>query len=191
MAERTPEQETAGPSAESWAEHSVERDDPMVTLGRISGLFGVKGWVKVFSHARPRESITDFGRWYLRGRSGWEAFQVADGRRHGSGVVVRLEGIEDRDQAAALLQRDIAVHRDDMPATAPGEFYWLDLIGLSVRNLDDVELGKVTGLLETGANDVMVVRGDRERLLPFVQGQFVKSVDLEAGLILVDWDPEF
>lgn len=183
MAERTPRRETSGPS--------VDSDDRMVTLGRISGLFGVKGWVKVFSHARPRESIVDFGRWYLRGRGGWEAFQVVDGRRHGSGVVARLEGIDDRDGAAALLQRDIAVHRDDMPAARPGEFYWLDLIGLSVRNLDDVELGEVTGLLETGANDVMVVRGDRERLLPFVQGQFVKSVDLEAGLILVDWDPDF
>ncbi|MDQ2068854.1 ribosome maturation factor RimM [Natronospira bacteriovora] len=163
----------------------------MVTLGRISGLFGVKGWVKVYSHARPRESIVDFDTWYLRHRGEWQPFRVLEGRKHGKGVVARLEGIEDRDQAAALIQRDIAIPRETMPATQADEFYWVDLIGLSVRNLEGVEFGEVTGLLETGANDVMVVQGDRERLLPFVQGQFVKSVDLEVGLILVDWDPDF
>ncbi|MEA5444647.1 ribosome maturation factor RimM [Gammaproteobacteria bacterium AB-CW1] len=163
----------------------------MVTLGRISGLFGVRGWVKIFSHTRPRESIVDFGTWYLKGRGGWEAITVLDGRRHGNGVVARLEGIEDRDQAAELLKRDVAVRREQLPPAEEGEYYWLDLIGLQVETLEGVELGRVTGLLETGANDVLVVKGDRERLLPFVQGQFIKTVDLSAKRMVVDWDPDF
>lgn len=168
------------------------RDNDMVTLGRVSGLFGVRGWIKVFSHARPRESIVDFQRWFLRGRDGrWEEMQVLEGRRQGNGVVAHLEGVDDRDAAAGLVKRDIAVPRQDMPPAEEGEYYWLDLIGLKVVTVDGVDLGEVVELVETGANDVLVVRGDRERLLPFVQEQFIKDIDLPAGRMTVDWDPDF
>jgi len=164
----------------------------MVILGRVSGLFGVKGWVKIFSHARPRESIIQFKHWFLSSPTGWEAVKVLDGRKHGTGVVAQLDGVNDRDEAEQLLQRDIAIPREDMPPTNPDEYYWVDLIGLAVKTTQDVDLGHVQRLVETGANDVLVVQGDdRERFLPFVQGQFVKSIDLQAGLMVVDWDPDF
>lgn len=182
---------TTDPSGQRPADRDGQRDD-MVTLGQVSGLFGVHGWVKVFSHARPRESIVEFERWLLRARSGpWQEFRVLEGRRQGNGVVARLEGIDDRDAAGELLRCEIAVPRRDMPPARTGEYYWIDLIGLRVETLDGVDLGRVVDLVETGANDVLVVRGDRERLLPFVQEQFVRSIDLDSGRMTVDWDPDF
>ncbi|MCP1726330.1 16S rRNA processing protein RimM [Natronospira proteinivora] len=173
------------------ARSDMPPDTEMVVMGRVSGLFGVRGWVKIYSHARPRESIVDFQRWFLRGPGGWQPYSVVTGRKHGNGVVAQLEGVDDRDQAAGLMGRDIAIARDDLPATDPDEFYWVDLIGLVVETEQGVTLGRVVDLVETPANDVLVVQGDRERLVPFVQGPFIKTIDLDAGCMVVDWDPEF
>jgi 16S rRNA processing protein RimM len=104
---------------------------------------------------------------------------------------VHIAGIDDRDIAASLLNTQIAVRREQLPPAAEGEYYWSDLVGLAVRTIAGVELGKVTHLMQTGANDVLVVKGDRERLIPFLQPDVVKRVDLDAGIIEVDWDPEF
>jgi 16S rRNA processing protein RimM len=106
-------------------------------------------------------------------------------------VVARLESCENRDQAAALMNCEIGVRRDQLPATAPGEYYWYDLLGLEVVTLQNEVLGKVDHLLETGANDVLVVVGDRERLIPFVLNDVVKHVDQQAGFIRVDWDKDY
>ena len=166
--------------------------DELLILGKIAGLFGVKGWVKVFSHTDPRENIVGYSPWYLRKGGGeWTPVKVKSGRRHGKSVVALLEGIEDRDGAVALQGYDIAVHRSQLPAPADGEFYWTDLIGLTVSTESGVELGRVDHLLETGANDVLVVRGERERLIPFLYGDVVKTVDLAQRCMVVDWDPDF
>lgn len=162
-----------------------------VVLGRVSGLFGVRGWVKVYSHTEPRENIAGYSDWYLRCDGDWQPARVEQGRRHGKGVVVKLVGIEDRDQAAGLIDCDIAIDRDQLPPLPPGEYYWTDLEGLRVVTLEGTELGRVSHLFATGANDVMVVTGERERLLPFVQPDIIRRVDPEQGLIEVDWDPEF
>jgi 16S rRNA processing protein RimM len=154
-------------------------------------VYGVGGWVRVFSYTEPRGNIVDYQPWHLRSGDDWEPRRLAEGRVHGKGVIARLEGCEDRDQALALMNREIGVRRDQLPATAPGEYYWSDLMGLEVVNLQHASLGKVDHLLETGANDVLVVVGDRERLIPFVQHDVVKRVDLETGVIQVDWDKDF
>ena len=159
-------------------------------LGRVSGLFGVRGWVKVFSHTSPKENILSYKTWYLKDADGWHPFELDQGRIHGKGIVAALKGVADRDQAAGLLEAEIAIPRDQLPQTAQDEYYWADLEGLRVINLDGVELGRVDYLFETGANDVMVVKGRKQRLLPFI-GQVVAGVDLAAGVITVDWDPEF
>ncbi len=163
-----------------------------IVVGRINGLHGVRGWVKVFSHTQPRENILSYKTWYLQQGGNWVATELADGRPQGKGIVARLKGYDDRDQAAALLTCDIAILRDQMPKAAPGEYYWADLQGLKVINAEGIELGVVEQLMETGANDVLVVRGgDTERLIPYVTGQFVLDVSLDEGVIKVDWDPEF
>jgi 16S rRNA processing protein RimM len=159
-----------------------------VVLGRISGVFGVRGWVKVYSYTEPREAVLDYSRWLLNRKDGWQEATVAEGQRHGKTIIARIDGYVDRDQAADLVGADIGVPRDAMPETRGGQFYWSDLEGLEVRHRDGTELGKVVYLLETGANDVMVVKGEQERLIPFVMDKVVLGVDLDKGEIEVDWE---
>jgi 16S rRNA processing protein RimM len=163
----------------------------LVVLGRISGVYGVRGWVRVFSHTDPRENILSYRPWFLRRDGSWESLEVAEGRRHGKGVVARLEGIDDREAARALLGLEIAVDRDRLGMAGPGEYFWTDLEGLEVVTTEGRTLGVVDHLFETGANDVMVVKGDRERLVPFSEPEPVREVDLEDRRILVDWDPDY
>jgi len=163
----------------------------MVALGRISGVFGVHGWVKVFSHTSPRSNILEYSPWYLGSGRHWDAVEVLDGQSHGKGVIARLAGCTDRDQAAALIGREIAVQREQLPDPEVGDYYWADLEELRVQTTGGLDLGRVDHLFETGANDVLVVQGERERLIPYIWGDVVRSVDLEAGLLVVDWDPDF
>ncbi len=121
----------------------------------------------------------------------WRKASLAEGRKQGKKLVGRFEGIDDRDGAVALVGAEIAIRRSDLPEPDEAEFYWVDLIGLGVTNTDGESLGSVDRLIETGAHDVLVVQGDRERLIPFVTGEIVKDVDLDAGRILVDWSAEF
>lgn len=165
--------------------------DRLVIVGRIGGLHGVRGWLKVYSHTEPRGRILDYGPWLVQGEDDGLTVEVEDGREHGKGIVVKLKGYDDRDAAARLLGRDIAVRRARLGAPAPGEYYWTDLEGLRVVTLEGRELGLIDHLFETGANDVVVVRGDRERLIPFVQGQVIRRIDIDAGVMEVDWDPDF
>ena len=159
-----------------------------VVLGRISGLFGVKGWVKVYSYTEPREAVLEYRRWLLSGKDGWREATVAEGQRHGKTIIARIDGYVDRDQAAELIGTEIAVPRDELPEAEEGRFYWSDLEGLRVVHRDGNELGRVAYLLETGANDVMVVQGEQERLIPFVMGEVILGVDLAGGRIDVDWE---
>lgn len=154
-------------------------------------MYGVKGWVRVFSYTAPRESILEYSPWLLRRDGRWESYEVEEARRHGKGVVARLAGIDDRDAAVALMGADIAVFREQLGELEAGEYYWTDLEGLEVVTTGGTTLGVIDHLVETGANDVMVVKGERERLLPFVKPDVVREVDLVSGRVVVDWDPEF
>lgn len=163
-----------------------------VILGRVSGVYGVQGWVRVQSETQPRQNILGYTPWFLRRGELGQAYRLESGRPQGKAIVAKLAGVDDRDQAAALVGLDIAVKRSQLADDlAPGEYYWVDLEGLAVETVAGVSLGRVDHLMETGANDVLVVQGDRERLIPYLPGQVVVEVDLAAGRLLVDWDPEF
>jgi len=162
-----------------------------ISVGKISGVFGVKGWVKVFSFTDPRENILTYSPWLLKKGDETKTVNVVDGQLQGKTIVAQLTGVDDRDQAASLMGWDIFITQDQLPKAAKGEYYWSDLIGLNVETIDGVQLGVVDSLLETGANDVVIVQGERERVIPFLQGQTIINVDLNAGKIVVDWDPEF
>ena len=142
----------------------------------------------MYSYTEPREAVLDYDRWLLSGKNGWQEATVAEGQRHGKTVIVRITGYDDRDQAVGLIGTEIGVPRDELPETDSDQYYWSDLEGLSVVHRDGTELGKVDHLLETGANDVMVVRGETERLVPFVMDKVVLGVDLAKGEIRVDWE---
>jgi len=171
----------------------VSESGRRVLIGRIVGLYGVQGWLKIESWAEPRMKIFDYQPWLLSTESGSETQIVgAKGRQQGKGMVAQLPGIDDREQAAALIGMDIHVAREQLPPPGKDEYYWVDLEGLEVVTTEDVPLGWVSHLFATGANDVVVVRdGARERLIPFIQGSYVRSVDMSAKRMVVDWDPEF
>ena len=161
----------------------------VVQIGHVSGVHGIKGWVKIYSLTDPREAIFEYQPWLL-GESR-EEIRIAQGIKHGKHLVALLENLNDREQAENLVNRPIAVYRDQFPELPDDEFYWTDLLGLSVRLGNGTELGTIEKMLATGAHDVMVVRGERERLIPFVREQYVKSVNLDDGIVVVDWDPDF
>ena len=154
----------------------------------MSGLFGVKGWVKVFSYTQPREAILKYDCWHLRTDGAWRTVTVAEGKRHGKSVIVHFDGVDDRDKAAVLVDCDVAIERAELPTTEEGSFYWADLEGMKVVHRDGTELGRVAYLLETGANDVLVTTSDPERLIPFIVDKVILDVDLAAGVITVDWE---
>ncbi len=162
-----------------------------INVGKISGVFGIKGWVKVFSFTECRENILSYSPWLLKKDSETRLIAVIDGKLQGKAVVAQLDGVNDRDQAASFMGWDIYITPEQLPKVAKDEYYWSDLIGLNVETDLGVELGVVESLLETGANDVVIVKGERERVIPFLQGQTIIAIDLEAGRMVVDWDPDF
>ena len=178
------------------SEHDAPRKDlllgRLLLLGKFHGAFGVKGELKLESFTDPPERIFKYLPWTLRDAQGRERTCAdARGRATAKGVVARVEGIEDRDAADAMRGTQVWVPRSTLPPPGPGEYYWVDLEGLRVENLEGVAFGTVSHLFATGANDVLVVQGDRERMIPFVEPDFVKSVDFDAGLVVVDWDADF
>ncbi len=162
-----------------------------ILLGRVAGAFGVRGELKLLSWTDPRDALFTYQPWILRAGDAEREVSGVRGRDTGKLVVARFPGVDTREQAEAMAGTEIWVPRERLPAPAPGEYYWVDLEGLAVVTVDGVPLGTVSHLFETGANPVMVVTGERERLLPFVVGPYVVSVDFDAGRIVVDWDPDF
>jgi 16S rRNA processing protein RimM len=165
--------------------------DRLLTVGRIVGVHGVGGWVKIESFTEPRLRIFAYRPWRLKRAQSETEIESAQGHEQGKGMVAKLSGCDDRDAAVALVGAEILVPRSALPKPKRGEVYWADLEGLDVVTVEGAPLGKVSHLFATGANDVLVVRGERERLIPYVTGQFVKKVDLGAGRITVDWDKDF
>lgn len=168
-------------------------------MGRIGAPQGLKGWLHVQSFTESPGNLLHYKCWGLRLRGQWQKVEVLEGRVQGKGLVVHLAGYDTRDAAMALVHAEIGIDRQDLPALEAGEYYWADLIGMRVQseNTEDLgrkaeDLGQVESLLETGANDVLVVKGEtREHLIPYILGETVLSVDLENRLITVSWDPDF
>lgn len=169
----------------------AERTAQRILVGRVRGLYGVRGWVKISTHTERWENILAYTPWQLCVGGTWRTTQIEDWRWFGKGLAVKLDVCDDRDTARRWMGADIAVFREQLPTIGDGEYYWADLVGLQVINREGVELGCVDRLMETGANDVLIIRGDRERLVPFLLKDVVLDVDLVDGLIRVNWDEDF
>ncbi len=162
----------------------------LVVMGRILGPFGIQGWIKLKTFTESPDGLAGHCAWWLRTQQGWRSVGLEEFRVRPAAVSAKLEGVDDRDAAEMLRGVDVAVTREDLGEAAQGEFYWVDLVGLEVVNLQGESLGRVEELLRTGSSDVLVVLGDRERLIPFVEA-YVTLVEREAGRITVDWEAEY
>ena len=159
-------------------------------VGKINGLFGVQGWVKIFSHTKPRKNILNYSPWLVNINGQWQTLEVLKGREQGKTLVARIDGIEDREQARGLVGTDIYIKSSQLPQLPKGEYYWEELIGLEVVNKQKLVLGKVSNLFETGANNVLIVQGEKEHWVPYIKPYLI-AVDLDKQQILVDWDANF
>ncbi len=161
-----------------------------IELGKVVGVWGVKGWIKLHSYCRNRNDIANYSTWFLKSKNDDPvSYEVLNCREQGQGIAAQLAGVNDPDQAALLNGKGIFVLRDDLPKLPDGQFYWQELIGLNVVNADQ-EIGKVSSILETGANDVLVIKRAKQNdaLIPYID-EVIKAVDLEQGTMQVDWDP--
>ncbi|MFT5482333.1 MAG: 16S rRNA processing protein RimM [Halieaceae bacterium] len=184
-------------------------EDPLI-VGRITGVHGLKGWLKLRSYTDPAENILDYDGLVMKRQGQWLPLEVDASRIQGKGLVIHIEGIDDRTGAEVLGKCDVAMPVDSLPALDEDEFYWHQLEGLQIFLADDSGemesnpasngsrlLGLVDSVMATGANDVLSVlpcinsRDDKKRLIPYLSGQVIKRVDLINGLIEVDWDPDF
>ncbi|HEU5284346.1 MAG TPA: ribosome maturation factor RimM [Burkholderiales bacterium] len=164
--------------------------DAMILMGRVAGPFAVNGWVKIQVFTERVDGLLGYRDWWLQRDGRWQQVAVEEAAVHGRVLVAKLTGCEDREAAAALRGSEVAVPRAALPRNEDGEYYWADLEGLRVHNLQNQDLGRITGLIDTGANQVLVVRGERERLIPFVSA-VVESVDLARGEVAVDWGADW
>lgn len=158
-----------------------------ILAGRIAGLYGIKGWIKIISYTRPPEKILSYTPWYIQHADGLRQIAVCDGTGTGRSLRAALQGITDRDLARAMIGCDIYICRSQLEDLPDGQYYWADLLGLQVVNTTGRKLGILEEIYETGANDVMVVQGDGRHLIPLVWEQYLLDVDLERGIIRVDW----
>jgi 16S rRNA processing protein RimM len=175
----------------------VEKDN-QVTLGKIGAVYGIKGWIKVHSFTDDPEAIFDYSPWSLNLTGRQQYIEVSDWKRHNNGLIAKLKGVDDRDMAQQFVGAEIAISADALPELPEGEYYWRDLIGMTVKNIQGYHLGVVEDILETGSNDVLVLKanandafGKKERLIPYLFDQVIESIDTEQKQIIVDWEPGF
>ncbi len=176
----------------------MSQSENTIVVGKLGAPYGIKGWLKVHSFTDDPEGIFEYSPWLIRQQGQWQSIDVLDWRRHNKGYIVRLAGMDDRDQAVVYTNYEIAVDAQQLPELPEDEFYWRDLIGMGVKTEKGYDLGIVDDLMETGSNDVLVVKanikdafGQKERLIPFLTDSVIKQVDHSARIITVDWEPGF
>jgi 16S rRNA processing protein RimM len=169
-----------------------------ILLGKVGAVYGIKGWLKIHSFTEEPEAIFDYTPWSLKLGGKEQSIEITDWRKHNNGLIAKFANIEDRDEAQAFVGSEIFVDESLLPDLPEGEFYWRDLIGMSVVTDKGYDLGQVSDVMETGANDVLVVKanrndgfGKKERLVPYILDQVIISVSMENKQICVDWDPGF
>lgn len=169
----------------------MQTTTPQLIVGTIGSPYGVKGWLNINSYTDPAENILSYDPWLIKRGNAQTALSIVQGRRHGHSVVVQLPDCNDRDLAATYTGCEIAINRDQLAPLPAGEYYWMDLIGLKVINQQEITLGEISQVFATGANDVLVVIGDKRRLIPYLLKQVVLEIDLAHKTMRVDWDADF
>ena len=164
-------------------------DDKKIYLGKITGVHGIKGWLKIQSFSSPPENILNYPSWIINNQGEEDFYSIEKGRKQNNKIVVKLEKIDDRNTAESLINSKIQILRSDLPKLSNENYYWSDLVGLSVLSSEEKVIGKIESLIETGANDVMVIitLKDERILIPFVMHEIIKEVNVELNYIKIDW----
>ncbi len=179
-------------------EEAMSEQVDKIVVGKFGATYGIRGWLKVFSYTDNPESIFDYSPWYICQKGEWVEVKVESWKRHNKGMVAKLEGLDIREDVNLYTNSEISINPASLPELSEEEFYWRELFGMQVVTTKGYDLGKVTDMLETGSNDVLVVKanlkdafGQKERLIPFLEEQVIKNIDRTAQRIEVDWDPAF
>ena len=165
-------------------------DEKKLLVGKINGFFGVQGWVKIFSYTEPRKNILEYQPWYFIDDGTYKAIEMTTGREQSKTIVAHVKGIDNRDQAGQLIGKSLYIDKDQLPQLDDNEHYWYELAGFRVINKNAVDLGVVDYLVDTGSNNVLVIKGDKEHWIPYIEPYLV-SVDKKNRVISVNWDENF
>lgn len=169
----------------------MNKEVDWVVIGRFGRAHGIKGLITVHSFTEPRDNILRYTHWHAMINKQWQPINLQRIDITNKHILAQVEGVADREQVAALTNVEIAVKRDQLPELPPGDFYWHELVGMQVVNMQGVNFGTVSDIMPTGSNDVLVVDGEKRRLVPYVMGQYILNVDKQHAVITVDWDAEF
>jgi len=167
-----------------------QENNKKLLVGKINGFFGLQGWVKVFSYTNPRTNIINYSPWSIKVDGNFQTIDITSGREQSKTIVVHIKGIDNREDSQKFIGQDIYINKEQLPELTQGEYYWHELIGFDVINKDEERLGTVDYFVETGANDVLVVKGKKEYWIPYIE-PFLVSIDSKNNKILVDWDKDF
>ena len=167
-----------------------QENNKKLLVGKINGFFGLQGWVKVFSYTNPRTNILNYSPWSIKVDGNFQSIDITSGREQSKTIVAHIKGIDNREDSQKFIGQDIYINKEQLPKLTQGEYYWHELIGFDVINKDEERLGTVDYFVETGANDVLVVKGKKEYWIPYIE-PFLVSIDSKNNKILVDWDKDF
>ena len=167
-----------------------QENNKKLLVGKINGFFGLQGWVKVFSYTNPRTNILNYSPWSIKVDGNFQSIDITSGREQSKTIVAHIKGIDNREDSQKFIGQDIYINKEQLPELTQGEYYWHELIGFDVINKDEERLGTVDYFVETGANDVLVVKGKKEYWIPYIE-PFLVSIDFKNNKILVDWDKDF
>jgi 16S rRNA processing protein RimM len=182
---------------------SASEPDKRIVLGKVTGYFGVRGWVKLYSYTEPIDNIVRYNSLLIKLKGDWQNITLDEGKAHGKGVVAHFTGYDTRDDVAQLLGAELAINSEFLKPLGKNDFYWHDLIGLQVRNLEGIVFGQVRQIIETAAHDVLLIQPEQQHeqkgtenkpgdiLIPFVLEHYIIKVDINNGFILVEWQPEW
>ena len=169
---------------------SPHLDEKKLLVGQINGFFGVQGWVKIFSYTKPRKNILEYQPWYFINNGSYQVIEIILGREQSKTIVAQVKGIDNRDEAVQLIGKDLYINKEQLPELDDDEHYWHELTGFRVINKNEVDLGIVDYLVDTGSNHVLVTKGETEHWIPYIE-PFLISVDKHKKVISVDWDENF
>ena len=166
------------------------QNDKKINIGKIIGLHGIKGWLKILSYTSPPENIFNYQSLIISNENMEETFHIENSRKQGKKILIKLDGIDDRTSGESLKESKIQIFRLDLPELSEDTYYWEDLLGFNVFNQNNINLGLVDSFIETGSNDVLVIRNEKKEntLIPFLMNKTIKEVNLETKLIIVEWE---